>query len=190
MMKESLFPFSQINAFAMQNGVILGIWVLLSQFAMVGSFTYEVLSLVSALMMLFSPILLFILTKSYRNSVAPVGFFTVTQGFLNAFLTSVYASVWVSLLVYVYLTFFDNGYVFDAYIEYFNRPEVQEILAQKEMQAQLAIALQGMTIQEVVDGLRFIPPATYAGMIFYLNLLFSPVISLLIGLFLKSYKMK
>ena len=36
MMKESLFPFSQINAFAMQNGVILGIWVLLSQFAMVG----------------------------------------------------------------------------------------------------------------------------------------------------------
>lgn len=188
MMKESLFPFSQINAFAMQNGVILGIWVLLSQFAMVGSFTYDLLSLVSALMMLFSPILLFILTKFYRNSVAPVGFFTVTQGFLNAFLTSVYASVWVSLLVYVYLTFFDNGYVFDAYIEYFNRPEVKEVLSQNEMQQQLNASLQGMTLEEVIEGLRFIPPVTYAMMIFYLNLIVSPIASLCIALFLKRVK--
>lgn len=187
-MKESLPPFSQINAFAMQNGVILGVWVLLLQLAMVASFTYEVLSLVSAFMMLFSPILLFLLTKSYRNSVAPKGVFTITQGFLNTFLTSVYASVWVALIVYVYLSYFDNGYIFDAYIEYFNRPEVKDALSRNEMQQQLNASLQGMTLEEVIEGLRFIPPVTYAMMIFYLNLIVSPITSLFIGLFLRRIK--
>lgn len=189
-MINSRYSFAQINAFSMQNGLILGLWTLLALLAMLLSFTYSMLSLVSAIMLIFAPILLFLLTKKYRSLVATEGFFTITQGFLHSFFTMLYAATWVALMVFVYLSYLDKGYVFDAYTMYFNRPEVQEILAQKEMQAQLAIALQGMTIQEVVDGLRFIPPATYAGMIFYLNLLFSPVISLLIGLFLKSYKMK
>ena len=189
-MINSRYSFAQINAFSMQNGLILGLWTLLALLAMLLSFTYSMLSLVSAIMLIFAPILLFLLTKKYRSLVATEGVFTITQGFLHSFFTMLYAATWVALMVFVYLFYLDKGYVFDAYTMYFNRPEVQEILAQKEMQAQLAIALQGMTIQEVVEGLRFIPPATYAGMIFYLNLLFSPVISLLIGLFLKSYKMK
>lgn len=187
-MKESLHPFSQINAYAMQNGVILGIWGGLSQGAMVASFTFEGLSLVSALMILLSPILLFVLTKYYRNAVSPKEIFTLTQGFLNTFMTSVYASVWVALLVFAYLTFFDNGYVFDAYLEYINRPEVKDILAKNEFQQQLSASLQGMTLEEVVEGLRYIPPVTYAMMIFYMNLIVAPITSLVIALILRRMK--
>jgi hypothetical protein len=65
---------------------------------------------------------------------------------------------------------------------------VQDLLAQKEFQHQIAASLQGMTFEEVINGLRFIPPATYAGMIFYSNLMVAPVVSLLIALFLKRIK--
>ena len=102
-------PFAQINAFAMQNGLILGAWVLLAQWAFIGSFTYSVLSIVSLFMMLFAPILLYLLTKKFRTAVAPTGVFTITQGFLHALLTTVYASTWVAIGVYVYLTYFDGG---------------------------------------------------------------------------------
>ena len=181
-------PFSQINAFSMQNGLILGLWVMLAQLAMLGSFTYEVLSMISALMYLTSPVALFVLTRNFRNTIAPVGVFTLTQGFLHTFLTMLYASTWVAIAVFVYLSYFDKGYVFDAYSAYFNRPEVQELLSQKEFQQQMATSLQGMTFEEVINGLRFIPPAMYAGMIFYGNLMIAPLVSLLIGLFLRRMK--
>ncbi|MBR4297879.1 MAG: DUF4199 domain-containing protein [Bacteroidaceae bacterium] len=181
-------PFSQINAYSMQNGLLLGFWVLAAQAAMLASFTHETLSLISALMFLFTPILLFVLTRKFRTTVAPEGVFTITQGFLHTFLTMLYASTWVAIGVFVYLTYFDKGYVFDAYEAYFTRPEVQDLLVQKEFQQQIAASLQGMTFEEVINGLRFIPPATYAGMIFYSNLMVAPVVSLLIALFLKRIK--
>ena len=181
-------PFAQINAFSMQNGLIVGVWALLAGWALVESFTYSLLSLVYLFMMLFTPILLFGLTRHFRRVVAPQGVFTLTQGFLHSFLTSLYASTWMAIGVYVYLSYFDNGYFFDSYVAYFSRPEVKDLLAQSEVQQQLALSLQGMTIEEVVEGLRFVPPATYAMMIFYSNLMVAPLVSLLIGLFLKRMK--
>jgi hypothetical protein len=56
------------------------------------------------------------------------------------------------------------------------------------MQQHLNASLQGMTLEEVIEGLRFIPPVTYAMMIFYLNLIVSPIASLCIALFLKRVK--
>ena len=181
-------PFAQINAFAMQNGVALGIWVLLAQYAMVGSFTYSVFSMVNLMMLLFTPIMLFLQTKQFRTTVAPTGVFTITQGFLHTLLTTVYASTWVAIGVYVYLSYFDGGYVFDAYVSYFNRPEVKELLLQKEVQQELAVALQGLTFEEVINGLRSMPPATYAMMVFYGNLMVSPLLSLIIAISLRRLK--
>ena len=85
-------PFAQINAFAMQNGLILGVWALLAQWAIIGSFTYSLLSMVNLFMMLFAPIMLYLLTKKFRTTVAPTGVFTITQGFLHTILTTVYAN--------------------------------------------------------------------------------------------------
>lgn len=62
-MINSRYSFAQINAFSMQNGLILGLWTLLALLAMLLSFTYSMLSLVSAIMLIFAPILLFLLTK-------------------------------------------------------------------------------------------------------------------------------
>lgn len=181
-------PFAQINAFAMQNGLILGVWVLLAQGAFIGSFTYSLLSMVHLFMMLFAPILLYLLTKKFRTAVAPTGVFAITPGFLHTLLTTVYASTWVAIAVYVYLTYLDGGYLFDSYVAYFSRPEVKELIAQKDVQQELATALQGMSLEEVVNGLRCVPPATYAMMVFYGNLMVSPILSLLIAIFLKRLK--
>ncbi len=138
--------------------------------------------------MLFAPILLYLLTKKFRTAVAPTGVFTITQGFLHTLLTTVYASTWVAIGVYVYLTYFDGGYLFDSYVAYFSRPEVKELMAQKDVQQDLVVALQGMTIEEVINGLRCVPPATYAMMVFYGNLMVSPILSLLIAFVLKRLK--
>lgn len=181
-------PFAQLNAFAMQNGLVVGIWVLLAQYAIIGSFTYPMLSMVNLFMMLFAPILLFVLTKKFRQAVSPSGVFTITQGFLHTLLTTIYASTWVAIGVYVYLTYVDGGYLFDSYVEYFNRPEIKEMLAQKELQLGLATTMQGMTFEEVINGLRCVPPATYAMMVFYGNLMVSPLLSLLIAIFLRRLK--
>ena len=181
-------PLAQINAFAMQNGLVVGIWVLLTQCAMVGSFTYGVLSMVNLMMLLFTPIMLLLLTRKFRTMVVPTGVFTITQGFLHTLLTTVYASTWVAIGVYVYLSYFDGGYVFDAYVSYFNRPEVKELLAQKEVQQDLAAAMQGLTLEEVINGLRCVPPATYAMMVFYGNLMVSPLLSLIIAICLSRSK--
>lgn len=181
-------PFKQMNGFSMQNGLIVGIWVLAAQYAMVLSFNYSILSLVSAIMLLFTPILIFILSKGFRNAVATQGYFTLTQGFLHTFLTMFYASVWVALGVFVYFAYIDKGYVFDAYLEYLKRPEMQELLAQKEFNEQITASLQGMTIEEAIENLRFVSPANFAGMIFYTNLMVSPIMSLLIAIFLRKNK--
>jgi hypothetical protein len=181
-------PFAQINAFAMQNGVVLGIWALLAQCAMVGSFTCGILSMVNFMMMLFTPIILFLLTKKFRRAVAPTGVFTITQGFLHTLLTTIYASTWVAIGVYIYLSYVDNGYLFDEYVAYFNRPEVVELLSQKEVQQELAVVLQGLTLEEVINGLRSVPPATYSMMVFYGNLMVSPLLSLVIAIFLRRTK--
>lgn len=178
-------PFAQINAFAMQNGLILGVWALLAQWAIIGSFTYSLLSMVNLFMMLFAPIMLYLLTKKFRTTVAPTGVFTITQGFLHTILTTVYASTWVAIGVYIYLTYFDGGYLFDSYVAYFSRPEVKELIEQEYVQMQLTTALQGMSLEEMINGLRCVSPATYAMMIFYGNLMVSPILSLFIAIALK-----
>ena len=102
-------PFAQINAFSMQNGFILGLWVIFAHCVMLASFEYEVLSLVSVFMFLSAPIVLFLLSKQFRKTVAPEGLFTITQGFLHTFLNMVYASTWVALAIFIYFTYFDKG---------------------------------------------------------------------------------
>lgn len=181
-------PFAQINAFSMQNGFILGLWVIFAHCAMLASFEYEILSLVSVFMFLSAPIVLFLLTKQFRKTVAPEGMFTITQGFLHTFLNMVYASTWVALAIFVYFTYLDKGFVFDAYEAYLQRPEVIELLSQKEIQQQMAVSLQGMTIEETLNGFRTTPPSMFAGMIFYANLMVAPIVSLFIAFFLKRQK--
>lgn len=174
--------FRQTNAFAMQYGLLLGAWGLLSLAAFVQSFTNVYLSPVSSLMFLATPLLAGWMTFRFRARVsAPGEVFTLGRGFAFSYLTGLYAAVWIAAGVFVYLSYVDHGYVFDAYERLLSQPGMAEQLRQNSQLAGLAGGGE-LTPQSVVVAMRAIPPSNYAGVVIYTTVLFGPLFALVIGL--------
>ena len=123
-----MFPkvtFRQTNAFAMQYGAVMGVWGLVANACFVGSFSVPGLSMLFLLLTVSSPVLAVFLTRRFRGHVAPQGPFMFHQAFLHTLLMGVYAAIWVALGVYVYLAYFDHGFIFDAYLNSLTDPALQ-----------------------------------------------------------------
>ena len=128
-----MFPkvtFRQTNAFAMQYGAVMGVWGLVANACFVGSFSMPGLSMLFLLLSVSSPVLAVFLTRRFRAHVAPQGPFLFHQAFLHTLLMGVYAAIWVAFGVYIYLAYFDHGYIFDAYLNSLNDPALQEQMQQ------------------------------------------------------------
>lgn len=180
-----MFPkvtFRQTNAFAMQYGAVMGVWGLVANACFVGSFSMPGLSMLFLLLSVSSPVLAVFLTRRFRAHVAPQGPFMFHQAFLHTLLMGVYAAIWVAFGVYIYLAYFDHGYIFDAYLNSLNDPALQEQMQQLGMTEQIAMMTGGGTPHDFVKALQAIPPANYAAMTLYMSLLLAPVISLFVAL--------
>ncbi len=175
--------FTQSNAFAMQNGAVLGIWNVLTGAAFVASLTVTAFSLPYTLMLIFSPVLACLFTMRYRRNIAaPTEEFSFGRGYIHALLLQLYACIWLALAVYVYLAYFDHGSVFNAYETLLTRPELLAELERNGMAEQIETMTDGKGITALADALRNIPPATYSAIIIYLNIIIAPVISIIIAL--------
>ncbi len=171
-MKQNTSKFGQTNAFAMQYGLFLGIWGILSIVTVVLSMKYTSLSFIGLIMMVGSPILSGYFTMRFRDSVMQPEFgFTFGRGFLFTFLMGLYASLWIALFSYVYMRWFDAGSVANLYEEALNHPDYREAFRQS-----------GVRAEEIVKMYRSIPPAGYAGSFIYITLLTAPFISAIIAL--------
>ena len=180
--------FRQTNAFAMQYGAVMGGWGLAANACFVGSFSTPGLSMLFLLLSVSSPVLAIFLTRRFREHVAPQGTFMFHQAFLHTLLMGAYASIWVALGVYVYLAYFDHGYIFDAYLNSLSDPALQAEMEQIGMTEQIAMMTGGGTPQDFVKALRAIPPANYAAMSLYMSLLLAPLISLFVALACKRVR--
>ena len=177
------FNFKQANAFAMQYGLYLGLWGITSLAVFVMSLSMPALSLVSTTMMVCSLIIAARLTSRYRHQCATPGEgFSFGRGFLFTFLTGLYASLWIALIVFIYLAYFDHGHVFDAYERMLQQPEFQAELERSGVSAQLEAMSGDGGVTALVNAMRVIPPAVYATLIIYLTLLTAPFISAIIAL--------
>lgn len=180
-----MFPkvtFRQTNAFAMQYGAVMGVWGLVANACFVGSFSVPGLSMLFLLLTVSSPVLAVFLTRRFRGHVAPQGPFMFHQAFLHTLLMGVYAAIWVALGVYVYLAYFDHGFIFDAYLNSLTDPALQAEMERLGMTEQIAMMTGGGTPTDFVKALQAIPPANYAAMTLYMNLLLAPLISLFVAM--------
>ena len=112
---------------------------------------------------------------------------------MHTLLTGLYACVWIALTVYIYLKFFDGGAVFDAFAALVSQPENAALFEQLEGLGYLEdiyAATGAMNMTEVVDIMRELSPANYAGMIVSTTLITAPIISAIIALFTMRRSLK
>ena len=171
----------QTNAYAMQYGTLLGLWGIVSLVVLGASLSVPLLSSLSTLLFLGSPVCAGWLTVRFRREVstAEEGF-TFGRAFLFNFVQSIYASLLIALFVFVYLQCLDGGYIWSAYERMFAIPENKLLLEQSGLLDQT-----GGSVAHFIEALQRIPAAQYAGMVIYMTLLSSPLFSALIALITK-----
>lgn len=163
--------FRQTNAYAMQNGVLLGLVALAAFAAFVCSFAYPVFSSVSLLLMLGSPVVAVCLTLRFRGAVAgKSGPFSYSRGFSHTFLAILYASVWLAVGVYVYFAYIDGGFFVDSYLSVLQRPEIQEGLKSNPLWQQVLRPAGVQELEEIAGMMRSVGPANYSALMVYLGL--------------------
>ena len=174
--------FKQANAFAMQYGLLMGALGVITLAAFAGSLKFQWMSFITMAMTSISLFAAYMMTARYRDTVkTPDESFSVAQGFLFTFGVSIYASLWIALVVYLYLAYFDNGWIFDQYLSMVTSPEYTSELRRSGMEGQIKAMTGGGGMKAMVDALRSLPAVQYAGMVIYFTLLSSPIISLIIA---------
>lgn len=182
MIKARQANFRQTNAYAMQNGLILGVWAIACHACFVGGLTIPMLSTLWMLLLVGIPIMNYLLTLRFRHIVGLDVNFTFTRGFLHSFLTLLYAAVWASVATFIYMQFFDNGYIFDCYTTNLTAPETVKAMHESGMDKAVEEATGGLSAVDVINELRTFGAGNWTAVIVYLYMLCSPPISVLIGL--------
>lgn len=174
--------FQQTNAYAMQNGLWLGLWGWLSLVAFRYSFSSVLCSNLLMLMTLTGPVLGVVLTGRFSRSVAGAdGAFTFGRGFTHTLFMGFYASIWVAVGIFVYLRYFDNGAIFSDYAAALSRPELQQALQESGLLEQLNAASGEGGLEGLPDALRSVGPAGYAAASLYMAMFATPLIALFAG---------
>lgn len=168
----------------MQNGIVLGLFGVLSLVAFKWSFTIPFFSTLFGVMLMGSPVLATVLTLKFRNlTTAPYEPFSFLNGFLHALFTGFYASIWIALVTFIYLQYFDHGTIFAAYAKSLENPQTLAYLKESGLDAQLNEITGGRGIQGVAEIMQAVGAATYSTLSIYFALIFGPFISAAIGLF-------
>ena len=121
-------PLTQMNAFAMQHGVILGFILIVLLGTMLAGLTSSTASLISTILIVVYPIIVGRLTFKYRSIVASTKRFSFFKGFGHAYFSMVYASIWAAIATYCYMQFFDNGHFINTLFSAVSDPHTQELL--------------------------------------------------------------
>lgn len=188
-MKEVQFvtPMRQTNAFAMQYGLLLGLWSLAGLFVMFACLLDSQWSALGQTMLIGSPFLGAFFTLRFRNAVTQPGdAFTFGRGYLHTLFMGLYASLWIALGVFVYFSYFDGGRFVDILQQWVAQPANAQSLQLLESQGMFDEIYRDFSVDsfsDVLDTFRNVPPAAFAGMILYWTLLSAPVISIFVGLF-------
>lgn len=171
------------NAYAMQDGVVLGLFACMTLVVFKWSLTHPFFSMLFTVMLLGGPVLTVMLTRKYRSQVvAPQEPFSFATGFMHALFVGFYASVWVTLFIFVYLRYFDHGTLFVAYANSLDTPEMKAWMQQSGMEAQINLVTEGQGVQGLVAAMQRVGAATYASLALYGAFLVGPFVAILSGL--------
>ena len=115
--------FRQTNAFAMQYGAIMGLYVFAAEACFVLGLKIGGLMTLQTLLTLAYPAVIIWLAFRFRNQVSEGLPYSFGRGFFFTLLVVLYSGIWASLAALIYLQFFDGGYLFQTYLEVISRPD-------------------------------------------------------------------
>jgi len=183
-MKTKNNLIGEINLWAMRDGIWLGLVGVMTLAAWRTGIVNASGDLPFLVLLACGPVVSVWLTKRYRREVARDGDFAFSRGFVHALFTGFYASVWVALVLFLYLQYFDHGTVFAAYAAMVCAPDTMDMM--RQLSPEYAVAIDTMSGGRGADGLadtfQSISPATYATMPIYAAFIAGPVISAVTGL--------
>lgn len=163
----------------MRHGIFLGLWAIAYLIVSGASLVWPAFQLISLLLFIGSPLFAAWLTLRFRKEAIPTTrTFRFAYGFLHTFLTGLYAAIWMSVFVYIYLKYWDDGFIFNAYLRQLQTPEMQQALSMNGNDMLREVG----GIEGLVENLRSIPPSSYTATMLTLSVLFNPLISAVIAL--------
>lgn len=179
----------QINAYAMQNGIVLGLYGVGSMAVFKWSLSVPFFSTLFMVMLLGGPVLCIVQTMRMRNeTVGKTGEFGFFKGFIHAFFCGGYASIWVALATFIYLQYFDHGSIFAAYADSLNTPEMKLYLEQTGLDSQVREMTGIGGVGGIAEAAKQVGAATYAAMSLYFAMILGPFIAAFVGLVCRRSK--
>jgi len=175
--------FRQTNAFAMQYGAIMGLYVFAAEACFVLGLKIGGLMTLQTLLTLAYPAVIIWLAFRFRKQVSEGLPYSFGRGFFFTLLVVLYSGIWASLAALIYLQFFDGGYMFQTYLEVISRPDTVKAMQASGLTAQIQASSGGLTPAQIVEQLQHTPASVFAATILYFFILTAPVFSLVAGLF-------
>ncbi len=182
------FNLRQTNAYAMQYGAVFGLWQIATVAATFGSLRLPILSLVSMILTIGSFVVAFLLTRRFRGEIGGNEGFSIFHGFSHTLLMALFASIWLALFTYLYMSYADTTWLFDAYRQQFTSPEMMQVITESGMSKDIEAITGDSNPTSIVDVMEDMPPVTYAAMMLYVNALISPIASLIVGIACRKKK--
>lgn len=185
--KQNDWDWRQINAFATQNGALLGIYGFLSLVIYAVGLRYSQVSMLGLLLVLSSPFVAAFLCIRFRETITERNAsFSFGKGYIHCLLMGIYAGILIAMCLYIWFAFLDNGAFADAFLCAVSQPQSQLFLQEMQQQGGLVnlYELTGATTpQQLADAFRILPASVWASSVLSLTFFVDPVISIFIGLF-------
>lgn len=183
-MTQTPSTLRQANAYAMQYGLILGLIGILGLVVSGISISVPALSLFGTLIAVGSTVVAAFLTTRFRKATTTSeSGFGFGRAFTFTFIMGVYATLIVGMFVYIYMAFIDGGYLVNAYERLLTQPEAVAEMRRSGVQDNLAMS--GMSINDLLDTMRAIPPIQYASSFIFTGIVAAPFISAVIALLVR-----
>lgn len=183
MMRRQPGLFRQTNAFAMQSGLVLGVWMIATFALETGSARSEGLAVLFLLGAVGVPITGWQLVRHFRNRVCG-GYITFARAYVFSLLLYFYAAVLLAAAVYVYFRFMDHGALMQSYIAYLDRPDVAEQLsspaAQQALRSWPVHSVSQM--QAMLGQMQSLNPTVWAANALNMTIFGGALCSLVVGL--------
>lgn len=172
----------QTNAFAMQSGMMFGLfWCLSFLFLVCGN---ETLRSMSSPLIIITPFVGFLFARKFRKDVQNDGEISFGRAYMFSTLMYLYATAILAILSYFYFKFIDNGAFAEQNIQLLNRPDVKQLFSTPEIQGQM----NGLSLNEIKNLIKSFTPTTISAAIINFNVFAAFILALPTAFFAMNKK--
>jgi hypothetical protein len=126
-MNMNPLEFTQLKAFARQDGTILGLIWIASFACFIGEFSNPMLGMAALILAVISPFFVAMRLRKFRDNSRD-GVISFRRALAYCILAFFYASLLFAIAQYVYFRYMDHGFLVAQYNNMFNAPEAKQMM--------------------------------------------------------------